>query len=149
MRTQDFSAAFEPLDPLGRQLAQALTRHSGELTHDVNERLRFARQQALAVRKPDAASAVLGLRQSNGSLTLASTPSEGLNLWNILGSTLPLLALTAGLITITWINRENTVAELAEIDSALLVDELPPSAYTDPGFAQFLKQGLIESKSND
>jgi hypothetical protein len=136
-------------DQLGRQLAQALTLHSAELPHDVSERLRFARQQALAARKPEMAPALLGMRQSNGSLVLAAPPSEGLNLWNILGSALPLIALVVGLVAVSWINRENTVAELAAIDSALLVDELPPAAYTDPGFAQFLKHGLGDSPSND
>ena len=89
------------------------------------------------------------LRFEGGSLTLAAPPSEGLNLWNILGSALPLVALVVGLVTVSWINRDNTVAELAAIDSALLVDELPPAAYTDPGFAQFLKQGLGEVQKND
>jgi hypothetical protein len=27
------------------------------------------------------------------------------------------------------------------VDAALLTDDLPPSAYADPGFAQFLKSG--------
>lgn len=149
MKTQDLIAQHDPMDQIGRQFANALTRHSSELSHDVSERLRFARQQALAVRKPEMASRLLGVQQSNGSLTLAGTPNEGLNLWNILGSALPLVALLVGMVTVSWINRENTVAELAAIDSALLVDELPPAAYTDPGFAQFLKQGLGESKTND
>jgi hypothetical protein len=29
--------------------------------------------------------------------------------------------------------------DIASLDSALLLDELPPDAYTDPGFVQFLK----------
>ena len=29
--------------------------------------------------------------------------------------------------------------ELAEVDAALLTDALPPAAYADPGFLQFLK----------
>lgn len=149
MTKENFTMARDPLDQLGQQLAQALTRHSGELSADVSERLRFARQQALAARKPENAPALLGMRQSNGSLTLAGPANEGLNLWNILGSVLPLVALVIGLVTVNWINRENTVAELAAVDSALLVDELPPAAYTDPGFAQFLKQGSGESATHD
>ena len=148
MKTQDLTATHD-IDQMGRQLAYALTRHSGDLSHDVSERLRFARQQALAARKPDMAPVLLGMRQSNGSLTLAGPPSEGLNIWNIMGSALPLVALVVGLVTVSWISRENTVAELAAVDSALLLDELPPAAYTDPGFVQFLKQGLAESQSHD
>ena len=29
--------------------------------------------------------------------------------------------------------------EVASVDAELLTDELPPSAYTDPGFAQYLR----------
>jgi hypothetical protein len=149
MTKQDLILPNETMDRLGQQLAHALTRHSGDLSHDVSERLRFARQQALAARKPEMATALFGQRQSNGSLTLTGPANEGLNRWNILGSALPLVALVAGLIAVNWINREKVVAELAAVDTALLVDELPPMAYTDPGFAQFLKQGLGEIKSND
>ena len=149
MTKQDLTLLQAPLDRLGQQFAQALTRHSGELSYDVSERLRFARQQALAARKPEMAPALLGMHPSNGSLTLAGPPSEGLNVWNILGSAIPLIALVIGLVTVSWISRENAVAELAAVDSALLLDELPPAAYTDPGFAQFLKQGLLESPTND
>jgi len=52
---------------------------------------------------------------------------------------LPLLALVLGLIAISIIQNDNRTTELAEIDAALLTDDLPPTAYTDPGFAQFLK----------
>ena len=30
-------------------------------------------------------------------------------------------------------------AAAAEVDAALLADDLPPEAYTDPGFGEFLK----------
>ena len=46
----------------------------------------------------------------------------------------------AGLVTVQWLDREQTVSDLAEIDTALLVDDLPPAAYSDPGFMQFLRQ---------
>jgi hypothetical protein len=50
-----------------------------------------------------------------------------------------LLALVFGLVVINTVQNDNHANELAEVDSALLTDDLPPSAYTDPGFAQFLK----------
>ena len=52
---------------------------------------------------------------------------------------MPLLALVLGLIAINVIQNENRANELAEIDAALLTDDLPPAAYTDPAFTQFLK----------
>jgi len=42
-------------------------------------------------------------------------------------------------MAISVIQEERRTDELAEVDSALLTDDLPPAAYTDPGFAQFLK----------
>jgi hypothetical protein len=35
--------------------------------------------------------------------------------------------------------EEKRSNELAEIDVEILTGELPPAAYTDPGFAQFLR----------
>jgi hypothetical protein len=60
---------------------------------------------------------------------------------------LPLIALVAGLAIIQNIMDEDRANELAEIDSAMLVDDLPPTAYADPGFLQFLKNPILsESK---
>jgi hypothetical protein len=52
---------------------------------------------------------------------------------------LPLVVLVAGLVAIDqWSTREQVLAA-AEIDSQLLADDLPPDAYGDPGFAEFLR----------
>ncbi len=148
MTTPNILAAPEPMDRMGQNLARLLTQASDELPHDLSERLRVARQQALAVRKPEPAPRLQLLAQGS-SLTLAGPPSEGLGLWSILGSVLPLLALMAGLVAVQWLDREKTVSELAEIDSALLVDDLPPAAWSDPGFIQFLRQSATESHTQD
>ncbi len=148
MKNTGIFVSQEPMDRMGSQLAQLLTQASGDLPHDLTERLRVARQQALAVRKPEPAPKTQIVAQGN-SLTLAGPPSEGLGLWSILGSALPLLALLAGLITVQWLDKQQTVSELAEIDTALLVDDLPPAAYSDPGFIQFLRQGGHENHTQD
>jgi len=148
MKQHDLFAASEPMDRMGQELARLLTQSCGELPHDLTERLRIARQQALAVRKPEPVLKHQVL--ANGSsLTLAGPPSEGLGLWSILGSALPLLALLAGLVTVQWLDREQTVSDLAEIDTALLVDDLPPAAYSDPGFIQFLRHNGAAAPSQD
>lgn len=135
----DIFATPESLDRMGQNLAKILTQSCNELPHDLSERLRIARQQALAVRKAETVPR-FQLAAQGSSLTLAGPPSEGLGLWSVLGSALPLLALVAGLVTVQWLDREQTVSDLAEIDTALLVDDLPPAAYSDPGFMQFLRQ---------
>ena len=53
----------------------------------------------------------------------------------------PLVVLAAGLIVINTVQNERRASEVAEVDAALLTDDLPPSAYADPGFGQFLKYG--------
>lgn len=135
----DIFATPEPMDRMGQNLARLLSQASGELPHDLSERLRVARQQALAVRKPEPAPRLQLVAQGN-SLALTDPPGEGVGLWRILGSVLPLLALLAGLVAVQWLDREKTVSELAEVDTALLVDDLPPAAYSDPGFIRFLRQ---------
>ena len=56
-----------------------------------------------------------------------------------IASVVPLVALAAGLVAISVMQDDNRASEVAEVDAALLTGDLPPAAYTDPGFAQFLK----------
>ncbi|MEY4426425.1 MAG: hypothetical protein RL535_723 [Pseudomonadota bacterium] len=129
-------------DQFGFKLAARLSAGSRDLPHDISERLRVARQQAVAQRKrtqlvtsTKSATAVFG----SGASASMSFDDEGLNLWSRLASFLPLIALVVGLITISVIQNDLRARELAEVDTALLVDDLPPAAYADAGFAQFLK----------
>ena len=148
MKNQNTSAELN-MDRLGRHFSAQLSMATPGLPHDISERLRVARQRAMAERKP---VMQLGFArktgvQSNGTLTASG--DEGLNLWSILASALPLLALVVGLTAIQWIQQDSRTNELAAIDSALLTDELPTDAYADAGFVQFLKQGLSDSAKND
>jgi hypothetical protein len=63
---------------------------------------------------------------------------EHRSVWNRLASFLPLLALVAGLLAIDVLQEQNRADELAEVDAELLTDDLPPEAFTDPGFMRFL-----------
>lgn len=146
MKKQDHTPLT--MDRMGRQLAALLTQANGELPHDLSERLRIARQQALALRRTAPLAEHRLVAQGN-SLTLSGPTSEGLGPWSVLGSALPLLALLAALFTVQWFDQQAFVSELAEIDSALLVDDLPPAAYSDPGFIQFLRQSGEESRPQD
>ncbi|MFM7025269.1 MAG: DUF3619 family protein [Limnohabitans sp.] len=148
MKQHNIFASPEPMDRMGHQLARLLSQSCGELPHDLTERLRVARQQALASRKLEPVL-MHQVATAGSSLTLSGRPSEGLGLWSVLGSALPLLALLAGLVTVQWMDREQTVSDLAEIDTALLVDDLPPAAYSDPGFIQFLRQNAAEHTPQD
>lgn len=144
---------------VGLRISAHLERGAQQLPHDITERLRIARQQAVAQVKLRHAEAVqiqaapaavqTGLRLagsiSGWSSALARTKGHGRQLddapvgwgWRM-ASFLPVVALVGGLWGIhTWYKHEQAVAA-ADVDIALLADELPPSAYSDPGFEEFL-----------
>ena len=148
MKTQNTLNELD-LDTLGRHFSAQLTLATPGLPHQISERLRVARLRALAERKPQLQTRLIKAHQINGNSTLTAPPDEGLNLWNILASALPLLALLFGLMAIQWIQQDNFTSEIAAIDSALLTDDLPPDAYADTGFVQFLKQGLQSGGSHN
>jgi len=131
----------QQVDPFGRQVAARLSAATAELPYNITERLRAARVQAVARRKlPQAlgATAVFGSR-ATATLTFGD---DGVSLWNRIASALPLVALVAGLFLIHTVQTDRRASEVAEVDAALLTDDLPPSAYADPGFVQFLKSGV-------
>ena len=126
------------MDLWGQTLAAQLNMSAQDVGHDIGERLRVARQTALKSRPmPKRLMRHSIAVQANG--TLSAPPDEGLNFWRILVSALPLVALVLGLTLIHSLQQDMADSDLASLDSALLLDELPPNAYTDPGFLQFLK----------
>jgi len=85
----------------------------------------------------------LATSSGGGSLTLGQ---EHFGWWGRLAAALPLVALVVGLIAIKAIQDDNRANELAEIDATLLLDDLPPAAYADPGFFQFLKTRAVQEQ---
>lgn len=116
-----------------------LSAGTADLPYDISERLRAARVQAVAKRKIATIQTAGAVNISGGSATLGWGSEDGLNWWSRIGSVVPLLALVVGLLTINSIQNDNRAQEVAEVDAALLTDELPPAAFADPGFVQFLK----------
>jgi hypothetical protein len=123
-------------DRFGRQVADRLSAGTAELPYEIAERLRAARVQALAVRKTISLQMAPSILRSGSSGTLAF---GGLSLWRRIASAVPLVVLAAGLIVINAVQNDRRASEVAEVDAALLTDDLPPQAYADPGFIQFLK----------
>jgi len=137
-------------DAYARRIAARLTEGSTDLPYDITERLRAARMQALARRKRAVAlaPAVRHAPQTQivhlggGAAALSGMPggdqSRG-GWWRAWASAVPLLALLGGLVFINLSQDDSLASELAEVDAALLADDLPPSAYADPGFVQYLR----------
>lgn len=78
-------------DRYGFKLAARLSAGSTELPHDLSERLRVARQQAIAHRKVAKAAQTRTASQivASGRSATLSFGDEGLNLWSRLASALP------------------------------------------------------------
>ena len=102
----------QPHDAFGKKVAARLTSGQADIHHDISERLRIARQMAVAKRKRVAMSKTAGAVYGGG-----------------------------GSATMSFADIQTTqqAQEAAELDADLLTDALPASAYADPGFAQFLK----------
>lgn len=131
------------MDRFARKVTRHLDDASDTLPYDISERLRAARVQAVAQRKRAALApqqlAPSLLHNGASTLVLGKGGSERGGWWNALVSAIPLIALVAGLVMIDIAQDESVLSEVVEIDAALLTDDLPPAAYADPGFVQFLK----------
>jgi hypothetical protein len=73
------------------------------------------------------------------TLVLSRGDDERMGWLGRLSSGLALLVLVVGMLGISEAQNELRARELAEVDLALLTDDLPPAAFADPGFLQFLQ----------
>ncbi|MFO1288348.1 MAG: DUF3619 family protein [Rubrivivax sp.] len=133
---------------LSARLGAGLTERTEQLPHEIVERLRAAREQALARaaevrrRSPQGSAAgetaVVGLSTQGAALLggLGGAPAW----WQRAASLLPLAVLVLGLMLIQRQSELEQIHAAAEVDTQLLADDLPPDAYSDPGFAEFMRE---------
>lgn len=110
-----------------------------DLPHQITERLRAARFQAVAARKIAKIQTASQLSSQGTSAALSWGGDENAHKWARIAGFVPLALLVVGLLLINTIQSDNRAQELADVDVALLTDALPPAAFSDPGFVQFLK----------
>ena len=124
----------------GVRVASMLGERAQSTAPDISERLRFAREQALSRaqsrRQVQVATAPAAVVVGRGR---SATLAEHFGWWFKLASAAPLAMLVIGLVAIEHAHDKAQIAAVAEVDAALLADDLPPAAYTDPGFAEYLK----------
>jgi hypothetical protein len=126
----------------GLRLAARLSEGADRLPHDVTERLRHASSFAVSQRvtaQPAKASASVFASSASGSLMVGSGGASGPSWWKPFAALVPLIALLLGLQLIGQLHTREQISSAAEIDAALLADDLPIDAYSDPGFVEFLK----------
>jgi hypothetical protein len=119
------------------KVRHALNESAENLPDSVLSRLGEARKMALANKKQEAPVSFLISKRilaGNAGVSLPGSKSW----FGKLGLTLTMLALLIGLYAIYEHEQEQRINDLAEIDAAVLVDELPPDAYLDTGFNAYL-----------
>ena len=124
------------------RVAAALTAlQVAKADRDIDERLRFAREQALARAREArrAATTPVLTGRAGGSAVLAGPGADDAPWWLRLSSLLPLAVLVAGLMLIDHHYTQSQIEAAAEVDTAILADDVPPEAYSDPGFVEFLR----------
>jgi len=102
----------------------------------IAERLRAARERALAARKPAHEPALAWARSGSTGMVGGFGGFGGFSLKVLL----PTLLLIAGLISIYSWQQEQRAADAEELDAQLLTDDLPIDAYLDRGFEAWLKK---------
>lgn len=122
----------------GARVAARLSQVAAATPSDIDERLRVARQSALE-RARAVRAATAGSVSHHGGGLLSLGGGSGSPWWVRLGSLVPLLLLLAGLTLIQERTTQAQIDAAAEIDVLLLADDLPPDAYSDPGFAAYLR----------
>lgn len=143
-RNQDISNTTEA-DQFGLTAAALLRQGTQSLPAGIKDRLYAARLKALSVKKPEKvriAQHVLASSSGNWSFGPRS-------LWDNVGWVAPLAVLVFGLIGIAQWQQDSRINDIAELDIALLTDDVPPDAYADSGFLGFLKNGPLAESDQD
>ena len=129
MNTDDLNFAYK--------VRHALNEKLDDLPASTTDRLAAARKAALARKKADAPVRV-AVRKNVLAGMASQLFAEPLSWLGRMSVVIPLLVLVAGAAGIYQFEQEQQIAELAELDAAVLSDELPLSAYMDHGFNAYL-----------
>lgn len=129
-------------DRRGLKLAAQLSLGTTALPYDITERLRAARERAVAQRKVEVVRHAPAWVMQGQAAALGWGGEERMGLFGRLSAALALGVLVLGMLGINDLQSDERARELAAVDMALLTDELPPQAFADPGFIQFLQTDL-------
>ena len=145
MKYQDKQLTETQADQFGRASAALLSQSAQSLPDGIKDRLHAARMKALAVRKPEKV-----LVKKPAFAGVAGNWNSGSNgAWDTVGWMAPLVVLVFGLIGIAQWQDDSRINDIAEVDAALLSDDVPPDAYADNGFLAFLKNGPLSDSGNN
>jgi hypothetical protein len=118
----------------GNRVRQIL--NGGRLDARLERRLQAARELALSRQRPERAPSLVWADNVLGRFGGWTT--------GVLYAALSLALLAGGAAGIYSWQQNQRIAELEEIDSQLLTDDLPIDAYLDRGFQNWLKKRISE-----
>jgi hypothetical protein len=129
-----------------RQVRRALDENAANISPAAVDRLAVARRAALARKKPETVAAPVFVPAFAGAAGVLSgmPPAEAPHRYRSrlrrFALAWPLAALVISLVAIAYWEDQQRTAELADIDAAMLSDDLPLNAYLDHGFNAYLSR---------
>jgi hypothetical protein len=130
-----------------RQVRRALDENAASISPATVDRLVVARRAALARKKPEPVTvtapvfvpAMAGAGDAGG-MPQVELPPRRRSRFGRFALAWPLAALVVSLVAIAYWEDQQRTAELADIDAAMLSDDLPLNAYLDHGFNAYLSR---------
>lgn len=125
------------------KVRRALDERLTALPDSTAERLSAARKLAIARKKPESAVYAVAPQRRlahAGGGSSRNPFSDSLSWMVRVGIIIPLIVLVVGAFGIYKYEEERRIDELAELDAAVLSDELPLNAYLDHGFDAYLNK---------
>lgn len=124
------------VDQAGLALAKPLAEQADQLSPDIAARLESARAQAVAAARATREASVVQV-DASGQAVLQGGPGERRRFG---GAWLPALVVAVGLLALAQGQWLQQMMGAGEVDTAVLKDKLPPNAYGDPGFNEYLDE---------
>ena len=130
-----------------------LNEGAADLPAHISNRLENARKLALAAKLEERKPFWSHKWVREGFKNSSSTGSDWRNrAWGAFGAA-PIFALAFGIVLISDWQENERIRDIAKVDSAILVDAVPPNAYKDDGFVRYLitngKDLAIEKEKQD
>jgi hypothetical protein len=132
---------------LAYRIRQALNEGTERLDYRVAMRLEKARRTALAHQKAPAQAPVWipAFRLAPNAGPMVADESSSAWTWlRRVGVLVPVVALAIGFVGISRWHEEQAIAERANLDLAVLLDDTPIDTYADQGFGEMMRveQGM-------
>jgi hypothetical protein len=129
MNTKELNFAYK--------VRHALNENLDALPSETTDRLATARKMALSRKKKDIPLPVAVVRSAFAG-PVGMFFNEPFSWLGRVGLVIPVIAVVIGLAGLYDLESKQRVSDTADIDAAVLADELPLDAYLDHGFNAFL-----------